>query len=109
MEIVLADGSPFLLTFPLFVPVRPDGGAEPVWYPGGKAVPVYTDADLARSGMASQGFDDLVPLAVPDEPSLRHLVAHFQRLGANHLAIDICTAPGRPGGHLVPVATAFGG
>jgi len=113
MDIVLADGSRFFLSLPALVPMRHGGGSlyapEPVWYPpNARSVPIYTDEDLARSGIAAQSMEDLMPLRVEDEATLLLVIANFEGAGATHLAIDICTIPGRPGGHLVPIAVALG-
>ncbi|SRR5579885_2558242 len=112
MEITLADGGRFTFDFPVFVPMRHGGGnryaPEPFAYPDGTAVPIYTDDDLARRGMESQECGDLTPLKVEDGATFRRVIENFQRCGATHLAIDICTQPGRPGGFLVPIATALG-
>ena len=51
---------------------------------------------------------DLVPLRVADGAVLQQVIANFEKVGATHLAIDICTIPGRPGGHLVPIDVALG-
>lgn len=112
-DITLADGSKFAWSFPLFVPMRHGGGnlyaPEPFWYPpDARSVPIYTDEDLAKSGIETQEMGDLGPLRVADAATLKQVIANFEKAGATHLAIDICTIPGRPGGRLVPIATAFG-
>lgn len=120
VDITLADGSRFLISFPAFVPMRHDGGdryapepfgypaGDPVAYPSGaRSVPIYTDEHLAQEGRTTQESNDLAPLRVGDEATLRRVIANFERVGATHLAIDVCTVPGRPGGHLVPIDIAF--
>lgn len=111
MEILLADGQTFWVSFPVFVPMVPAQGGfapEPVAIVLARCVPVYTDEDLARRGMEAQGDTDMVPVPVADETRLRFLVGEFQKRGATHLAIDICTAGERPGGFVVPISTALG-
>jgi hypothetical protein len=112
-DITLADGSKFTWTFPLFVPMRHGGGKlyapEPISYlPNARCVPIYTDEDNAISGVAIQEMGDLVPLRVGDAAMLQQVIANFEKAGATHLAIDICTIPGRPGGHIVPIGVALG-
>lgn len=111
--VTLTDGSKFTWSFPAFIPMRSGGGdqyaPEPVGYPPNAiSVPIYTDEDNARRGIATQEMGDLVPVRVDDEAMLQRVIAHFERAGATHLAIDISTVPGRPGGFIVPIAVALG-
>lgn len=110
MEITLTDGRPFLLVFPVFVPMLPVHGgliAEPVNYSQLQCAPVYSDSDLADRGMESQGHWELELFAVPDAQLFCALVGAFRKNGATHLAIDVCTAHGRAGGHIVPIEAAL--
>ncbi|HEX4608814.1 MAG TPA: hypothetical protein VH092_11475, partial [Urbifossiella sp.] len=94
-DITLTDGSKFTWNFPLFVPMRHGGGnlyaPEPVSYLLARSIPIYTDEDNARSGIVTQDMGDLVPLRVVDSAMLQQVIAKFEKAGATHLAIDICT------------------
>ena len=108
MTIRLPNGGEFLVTYPAFIGLRAVPGhppfPHPVWFGAGeKTLFVFTDDDLGTRSLATQQLDDFVLAPVPDEGTMRAVLADCLQRGFTHVGLDVLTAGGRPTGHVVPL------